>query len=238
MQAQDQTVTVMLSTSLNYGVTASEMIVDPRKKEQNIGWAAQTGGGKSAFEMYSGKGTKNPFTINYQQGNNSIQASLSVSIPANKEIALIHIHGVCDSTDAGIRFAQNLRETKILAALPGDLRKIVYNYPLAQGFIGDREIIRGEMFDIVEIRGGDQMKGNLKEPSYKLQTFYGNIDLPADRVVAMLNIGEFRPRQLLVTAEGEVFGGKLSRDTIALELTSGQTTQIPLSQITRLGYRK
>jgi hypothetical protein len=99
-------------------------------------------------------------------------------------------------------------------------------------------VLRGEVFDVVELRSGDLVNGTLKEPSYKLEAFYGNVELPADRVVGLINVGQFRPRQLVITVDGEVFGGKLSKETIDLELSSGQVTQIPLSQIARAGYRK
>jgi len=99
-------------------------------------------------------------------------------------------------------------------------------------------LLRGEMFDVVEIRGGDQVRGTIKEPTFKLATFYGDVELPADRVVGILNVGDFKPRQLLVTTDGEIFGGRLAKQTIDLELTSGQTTKIPITQVTRVGYRK
>src|SRR5439155_14549206 len=102
----------------------------------------------------------------------------------------------------------------------------------------ERELLRGDIFDVVEIRGGDQMRGTIKETSYDLTTFYGKVTLAPSRVIGMMNVGEFRPRQLIVTSDGEIFGGKLAKETLNLELTTGQTTQIPLSQITRVGYRK
>src|SRR5207249_9204363 len=107
----------------------------------------------------------------------------------------------------------------------------IVNFVSGQGFIGERELLRGDVFDVIEIRGGDQMRGNLKEPTFKLATFYGNVELPASRVVGLINVGEFRPRQLLITTDGEIFGGKLAKETVDLEMTSGQITQIPLSQI-------
>src|SRR5258706_523199 len=54
----------------------------------------------------------------------------------------------------------------------------------------------------------------------------------------MLNVGLFRPSQLLVTSEGEVLGGRLDVDAIKLQLTSGQVSSIPLSQISRMGFSK
>jgi hypothetical protein len=237
-QAQDRTLDVLIQSSMNYGISASAMIEDPRKNGQNIAWVGQTSAGKCALEVYAGKGTKTPPNIAYQQGNSQVQATLSVTVPANKETAIVHIHAVVDSTEAGTKFVQQLRESKMLQSLPAELRKLVVNFAPSGGYVGDRELLRGDLFDVVEIRGGDQMRGTLKEPSYKLQTFYGNIELPAQRVIAMLNVGEFKPRQLLVTEQGEIFGGFLGKNTVTLELTSGQVTQIPLSQISRLGYRK
>jgi hypothetical protein len=104
--------------------------------------------------------------------------------------------------------------------------------------IGDRELLRGDLFDVVELRGGDQIKGTITSKAYKLTTFYGTVELPAERVVGMFSVGQVRPRQLLVTVDGEVFGGTLDVQTIGMQLSSGQTTQIPLNQINRFGYRK
>jgi hypothetical protein len=92
--------------------------------------------------------------------------------------------------------------------------------------------------DVVELRGGDKVQGTLKDEAFKLTTFYGDIELPAKRIIGMFNVGEFRPRQLLVTVDGEIFGGALAKQTLDLELSSKQTTQIPLSQMSRVGFRK
>src|SRR5581483_10049535 len=61
---------------------------------------------------------------------------------------------------------------------------------------------------------------------------------PVDKVIGIINVGQFRPRQLVVTADGQIFGGYLKKQTLELEMSSGQITRIPLSQISRVGYRK
>jgi len=43
---------------------------------------------------------------------------------------------------------------------------------------------------------------------------------------------------LLVTGDGQVFGGTLRADAVKLELSSGQVTSVPLSSVRRLGYRR
>src|SRR5206468_3006490 len=118
-----------------------------------------------------------------------------------------------------------------IASLPPELRKIIVNFPGAQSFVGDRELLRGAMLDVIELRGGDKVQGTLKDGTFKLATFYGTIELPAKRVISIFNVGEFRPRQLLVTTDGEIFGGTLAKQTLELELSSGQKIQVPLSQM-------
>jgi hypothetical protein len=234
----DVAVNLAIQSNINYGVQSSDMVPDTRRKGQNLAWVAQTGNNRTAVEVFSGRGTKQPMTINWQQGNNTVNASLQTTVPANTEIAILHLHATAVSAQAGTEWVNGLKESAILKTVPHELRKIIVNFVTGQGYIGDRELLRGDLFDVIELRGGDQMKGTLKEPSYKLETFYGTVELPVDRVIALMNVGDFRPRQLIVTVDGEIFGGKLAKDTLSMELSSGQTTQVPLSQVTRAGYRK
>ena len=91
----------------------------------------------------------------------------------------------------------------------------------------------------LELRGGDQIKGTITEKSYKLTTFYGPVELPADRIVGMFGVGQVRPRQLLVTVDGEVFGGSLGSETDrhpALQRAGHAASRSRRS--TRFGYRK
>jgi hypothetical protein len=122
--------------------------------------------------------------------------------------------------------------------LPPDVRKSLANFSAEQDWLSDLAILRGDVFDVVELRGGDEFKGTLNVSTYNLSTFYGPVQLSPSRVVAMLNVGQSRPRQLIVTDDGEIFGGQLDQPAIDMTLTSGQTVKIPLEQVSRMGYRK
>lgn len=230
---------LVLNTNLNYGVQMAQTVTDPKKKDAQIGWAAQThANGRCVVEMYAGKNAKSVPNVQYQQGNSNVQAMFSPPIPPGKEIAWMHFHAMTNSLDQSQKFVLGMKDSKVMASIPPAIRRLIINFRGGENFIGDYEILRGDILDVVELRGGDQLKGNLKETSFKLQTFYGNVELAVDKVIGLINAGEFRPRQLVVTKDGEVFGGKLDKDTLTLELSSGQVTQIPLSQISRVGYRK
>lgn len=235
---QDQNANLMIASNLNYGINTGQFITDPKKKDQNMAWVAQTGANRAVMELWAGKGSKIGPNVQWQQGNSYIQASFQLNVPAGKEVAIMHLHGTSATQDSAAKFVAGIKETKLMATIPQALRKIMANFVGGQSFIGDYEVLRGEMFDVVEMKGGDQLKGTLQEKSFKLTTFYGPIELAVDRVVGIVNVGDFRPRQLLVTVDGEIFGGRLAGDSLKLELSSGQTTAIPLGQISRVGYRK
>ncbi len=237
-QNQEQTISVMLQTNMNYGLNNSVTVADPKHKENQVGWVGLTGINRTLAEMFSGKGAKVAATITSQPGNSFVQASMELKIPAGKSVAIMHLLTITGTVDQGQQFILGLKESKLMRSIPSALRKLIVNFPLGNAEVGEYEILRGDAFDVVELHGGDQMRGTLKEDAYKLTTFYGTVELPKDQVIAIINAGQFRPRQLLVTVDGQVFGGRLQKDTIALELSSGQVIQIPVAQMSRVGYRK
>ena len=151
----------------------------------------------------------------------------------------MHLHATNIPQDQAGKYIANLHESKVLSNVPQKVRRLIANFVGGNLFINDDvEILRGEVFDVAELRGGDTMTGTIKNKSWKLKTFYGPVELAADKVIALVNVGDSRPRQLLVTADGQIFGGYLDSQNIEFELSSGQTTKLPLTQISRLGYRK
>src|SRR5687768_5854421 len=87
-QPRDQQVNLMLQVNANYGVQQGQTMPDPKKKEQNYAWVAQTSANNKAMvEVVNGPGAKTPFRIEYAPGNSSMQSHLQYTIPGNKEIA-------------------------------------------------------------------------------------------------------------------------------------------------------
>jgi hypothetical protein len=158
-QEGEQTINLQIQSNTNFGIDVGQNIPATRRKANAIGFTANNNNGRCLVEMYAGKGSKVVPQITYQQGNNSVQANLQVVVPAGKEVAVVHLHGIAATPEAAIQFVHQFKESKLMASLPVELRKIVVNFASTQGFIGERELLRGEMFDVVEIRGGDQMRG-------------------------------------------------------------------------------
>jgi hypothetical protein len=236
--AADASVTLQYTTSLNRGVTMGQTMPDPKKAGSDMAWIAQTMRGRTAVEIFAGKNAQQAGQVQWEQGNNTVQYSLQLEVPAGKSVAIMHLHAIAATPDKAGEFVNALKASKIVSDLSPEIRKAIVNFPVNRNYVGDREVLRGTMFDVIELRGGDSVFGTLQEKTYKLQTLFGTIELPAEKVVGLINVGQFRPRQLMVSTEGEMIGGTLAKQTIDLQLGSGQVTQIPLSQISRVGYRK
>jgi hypothetical protein len=239
--AREQKIEYMLQSMYNYNPMSSGPVEDPRKKGRPLGWVGTTGnqGWRSVVEVYNGKRSKLNTNSKFMKGDNYTWGSYLVPVPAGQEMAIMHLHGTAASTEAGQEFINSLDDRKILKDVPKEIRKLIVNFRGGDSAsVGDLELLRGEMFDVIELSSGDQFKGTLKEPSYKLQTPEGPVDVPADKVLGMFSIGQFKPRQLVFTIDGQVIGGELAKPVIEMQLTSGQLTKVPLSQLTRLGYRR
>ena len=231
---------VQLRCYFNLGgsVQQSVPLVDDKRPRAPAGYALGDQNNNAIAMIAAGRGSKIQPRFNFRQNDDNVDIFYDLDVPAHQTVAIVHFqlrrHSAGESADAW----KEIKEKDLLKSIPRELRRRVANFPTGDSFAGDLEILRGDGLDIVELRGGDTYRGNLKIDRFRLQTLYGPITLPVEKVVALINIGIFRPSQLLVTTEGEIFSGRLDFDSIKLQLTSGQVTPIPLSQVTRLGYRK
>jgi hypothetical protein len=215
-------------------------LVDAKRKgRRQCGFAI--GDANNAVAMISagrGASAKLAVRFDFRQNDDNVDIIYDVEVPANKTVAVVHCQ-LRGRTPGGAADAwAGLREKQLLADLPRDLRRRVVNFPGGDDSIGDLEILRGDAAaDVVELRGGDAYRGTLKVDQFKVQTLYGPIVLPADKIVGLINVGTYRPTQLLVTQDGDVFAGRLDVDALPLRMTGGQVTRVPLARITRVGFR-
>jgi hypothetical protein len=239
-QSTEQQLQLQLSSSTNFVVQQAQLVPDPKRPGHNLAWigAVPAGPGRAAVDVYAGPGAKVSPTIDSQPGNNVATATAQVTVPANGQVSFVHYHLVATSAEQGTQWVTSMRPGKLLADLPRDVRRSIVNFRTAASLLGDQEVLRGDLLDVVELRNGDRLNGTLTDKGYRLDTFYGTVELPVDRVVGIINTGQYRPRQLLVTADGQIFGGHLEQPTIPIQLTSGQTVAVPLAQVARVGYRK
>lgn len=231
-------VTVRLNFDLGAANQGMRTISGAKRDDRPIGAAIFDGNRGIAF-LFAGRtaaGTRP--TLTTQNGSDQIDIASEIDVPARQSVALVHLVAVRNTIDEAQAFFEKARESEFLADLPRELRARVVNFPRARQSLGDWELIRDELLDVVELRGGDQFKGTLLDTRFTAQTAYGPVELTSDRLAAILAIGEFHPDYLLVGSDGQAFCGTLQTGVLRLQLTSGQVTSVPLSSVKRVGWRK
>ncbi len=106
-------------------------------------------------------------------------------------------------------------------------------------FAGGRQgfkLLRGEDADILELRGGDFLAGEILVENYVLQTSHGLLDVPAEKVASVI-FGELGTDRLFLV-NGEIVAGSLDLATVTFRTASGRDLQALRGMISRLGYRK
>jgi hypothetical protein len=227
---------VHVNFDLGAPVQSSQPLLD--EKTHKAASLAVFDGSRGIAMLGAGRGSPVPLTIVPQQGNDQVDMTWDVEVPAHKTIGIMHLQAIRPNVGQARSFLEKLSDQETLHDLPPGLRKVIVNFPTHSPGFGDLELLRGDLFDIVELRGGDQYKGAIQETSFSLQTSYGPVTLAAQHVLAMLAVGEFRPSQLFITRDGEAFCGTLKAAAIHIKLASGQVTPVPIESIKRLGFHK
>jgi len=237
-QNRETTLNLSFRTTINFGMQADQAIQETKKKT-TVACSIRDGQGREVLEMYGGKGAKVLPTSVGQQNRRWISAVIPITIAVGKEVALMHFHGTSANAEASAKFVTTSKASKLMGDIPRAIRALIVNFVASQSLLGDdTELLRGDTFDCVELRTGDQIKGTLKDASYKVHTTYGTVEVPADKVAGLLCFGQSQPRQLVVTVDGEIYGGRIDSPGVNMQMSNGQNTLLPLSQVSRVGYRR
>src|SRR5438552_1104706 len=206
-----QKISVQLRVHFDMGGTIQmiQPYVDEKRNRQTIGMAI--GDQRHCVGVAAaGHGSRIVPRFEPQQGGDQFNMYWELEIAPKQTAVIVHVQVYRQQFAAACAILNEIKDREYLAALPADLQKKVVNFRVGDDAIGDLEILRGELSDLIELRGGDVLRGRIDQPAFRLQTFYGLLDLPVDKVVSLINVGEFRPRQLLVMGDGEVFGVELA----------------------------
>ncbi len=235
--AQPVRMQVRIYFNMGGSVQNVQPFMDDKKKQNQIGMAFGDNNNSLAI-VGAGRGSKIVPRFVPQQGTDNVDVFYDVEVPAKQTMVIVHIESRRTSIPDCLAFMQGMKDKDYLKDLPRELARKVANFSGGTRLGGDLELLRGDLTDIVEVRGGDQLRGTLKEEKFRLKTSYGIMELPAERILGMVNVGEYHPRQLIVTRDGEILGGELEKKSISIELSSRQVTTIPVAQVSRFGYRK
>jgi len=173
----------------------------------------------------------------FRNGDDNLYYHHALKIPPNKTVALCLIEAQRRPESAARAFLKDFKVERELKKVPASLRRIIINMGGAMLTMGSLELPRHEEHDLVVRRSGNELLGTIQNAKYEIQTLYGKMTLPGERVVGLHAPAGAGDRIKLGLTDGQVMVGKLLSGPITLKLVNGNTMSLPTDKIDTAAYR-
>ena len=171
-----------------------------------------------------------------QISSSQIYVRYDLTVPAKKTVILCHFESQNRDQSKHVELMEKFPFHKLVRDLPPSVRARIVNMRIGGGFVGV-DLTRSESGDTVMIAGGGPKYGRITNKSYRVQTVIGELALPAGQVIGMALVPGDNQRVRFALADGQVISAAIPSDSVAMDLPTGGTLQIPFNRITQWSYR-
>ncbi|MFP4140856.1 MAG: hypothetical protein ACOCZU_07410 [Planctomycetota bacterium] len=181
-------------------------------------------------------GPKSDVKPSVQQNGSSLYVRYNVTIPAGKTIVLCYFEAQNRSEEALTKMMENFKPRKYLKDLSPAVRKLIVNFKAGWGFEGV-ELNRSAVADAAHLANGDRVHGTVDNERFTVRTFFGDVTLPASRVVGMQAVSAEDRTMLTLLDDGQVLCGPIPDQKLGISLASGGTLRIPFHRMTEWSFQ-
>jgi hypothetical protein len=224
------------------------MVVQSTLGKEQVGegdWGFLTGDAPTAgsgrpvlAHVFADKGSKVMPKVQAPRNNNVISYDFDLTVPAGKTVALCLYESQQKSVTEAQEFLKKFRPGADLQGISPELRKIILNVHGGVFTVGSLEMNRDDKLDLAVLRdSGNELLGTILDTHYVVETSYGKLDLPAERVVGLVAPPEAEGLLQIALTDGQVVAGKLLSEPLRLKLESGSEMSLPAAKISTLAYR-
>ena len=167
--------------------------------------------------------------------NTQITVSYSITVPAGGTRVLCHFEAQ-QSMDALKKQMKTFKARKLLADLSPAVRKLIVNFSHGGGLF-DIDLERTESADSVRLKQGDPINGTVKNESFQVRTLFGELTLPAAKVIGMVASTGEDDSVRFVLADGQVVNGVPGGEKLHMLLPTGSLLKIGLADIKYWSFR-
>lgn len=185
----------------------------------------------SIVHVFATKGAKVKPTFRSTRGNDSIYQDITLKIPSKKTVALCLFQAQRRPLDQAKKFLKEFKPRRELAKVPAALRRALVNMGGATLVLGNVDLPRHEKHDLTVLRNENELLGKILNEQFDIETFYGRLALPADRVVGINVPAADDPHVQVVLVDGQIVGGTFVNAPLRMRLTNGNEMSFPPAKI-------
>jgi hypothetical protein len=160
----------------------------------------------------------------------------NLTIPAHQAVVLCHFESQSTSPADHQAVIDNFNISELLSDLPGSVRRLVVNFQV-RGMWSDINLARSDKADVVVLANGDEIFGTVQNPQFDLTAFFGNVTVPAEKLVGMAMRGGAGGLATVALADGQILCGRVEPDHLNVTLSTGGELQIPLQRVDQWSFK-
>lgn len=191
----------------------------------------------AVMHVFASKRSKFRPDVQVQMNNNRILYNTSLTIPPGQTRALCFFEAQRNNFDDAVTLMKTFRPERELARVPKPLRDAIVNMSGDVLLIGRLELPRSRTNDTVVLRDDSEVHGTILNASFPLETFFGKLDLPADRVVGLAVLDPNDGYAQIALTDGQIVGGVLGKDGLKVRLGDGKELTLPPHRLATVGYK-
>ena len=225
------------STQVTYTTSGKTQL---SKKDWGIITAeAASGSSRPAIvHIFASRDAKLKPSFRFTPNNDNLYYHVSLPVGAKKTVALCFFEAQRRPLGEAKKFLKAFNVTKEMQKVPPALRKIIVNIGTGSIVsIGRVELPRKSKHDLAVLRNGDEMLGTILNERFVVETFFGRLDLSADRVLGLAVPSASDHHVQVVLTDGQVVAGKLTSVPLRLKLVNGNEVSLTTAKIKSLAYR-
>jgi hypothetical protein len=204
-------------------------------------WGIVTGYTSSSYSavahIFSTKKAKIRPRFQWTRSNSTVYYHHTLKIPPKKTVAICLIEAQRRPFATAQKFLQGFKVERELKKVPSALRNIIINMSGAMLTLGTLELPRNEKHDLIVQRSGGELLGTLLNKQYVIETLYGKLTLPADRVIGLHCPKNAGDRIRLALADGQIVVGKLASGQIKIKLENGNVMSLDQDKIDTASFK-
>jgi hypothetical protein len=202
-----------------------------------VTWGAAGSNRPAIVHIYGARGSKAKPAFQYTRGSDDIRYVMQLKVPAGQAVALCMFQAQRKPYAAAVKFLDDFKVANELGLVPPGLRKIIVNMtgPVTQS--GQTNLIRNDQADLVTTTGGDEIQGKIANKDYALKTVFGEVTIPAEKVLGLTAAARDKDRVNLVLADGQVVLGDWTNGPLLITPADGVEKKVAGRALKQAGYR-
>lgn len=163
--------------------------------------------------------------------------SMTLKIRPGKTVALCFFEAMCKDFPQARKYLTEFDVNREYQKIPQSLQQIIVNMGNQTLNLGCLKLPRHVKYDQVILRNGDQLFGTIKTKTFTVETSFGKLLLPAERVIGLVVPSANDSHLQVGLADGQIISGKLVNTPLVIELSNGSEMTIPAGKLHTLAFR-